>query len=90
MSQEQAAELAAIERQDVTLSTGASIEEIGARLALVKRALQECMEKGIDYDQVPDCGPKPVLLKPGAENTSENDSDEIPVRQWNCLQPHAE
>src|SRR3954469_5060221 len=23
-------------------------------------------------------------------NTSENDSDEIPVRQWNCLQPHTE
>ena len=27
---------------------------------------------------------------PGEQLTSENDSGEIPVRQWNCLQPHAE
>src|SRR4051794_21351294 len=69
MSQEQTTELAVIaaEKPEVKLSASASLEEIGARLALVKRALKEAMEKGVDYDQIPGCGSKDVLLKPGAE-----------------------
>ena len=67
MSAEQTTELAVAEKPEVKLSASASLEEIGARLALVKRALKEAMEKGVDYDKIPGCGSKDVLLKPGAE-----------------------
>jgi hypothetical protein len=67
MSAEATTELAVVERLETKLSASASIEEIGARLALVKRALQESMEENIDYGKIPGCGPKPGLLKPGAE-----------------------
>ena len=53
MSAEAITELAVVDRPEAKLSQSASIEEIGARLALVKRALQEAMEEDVDFGKIP-------------------------------------
>lgn len=35
--------------------------------ALIEEMLKEILKPGIHYGKIPGCGPKPVLLKPGAE-----------------------
>jgi hypothetical protein len=44
-----------------------TVETLVERVELVKEAMRRCMEKDLHYGQIPGCGKKPVLLKPGAE-----------------------
>lgn len=41
--------------------------EIQANINLIQQVLKKVMKKGVHFDVVPGCGPKEVLLKPGAE-----------------------
>lgn len=43
------------------------IEHVVRRIAHVNEVLKKTMKKGIEYDTIPGCGPKPTLLQPGAE-----------------------
>lgn len=42
-------------------------ETLKRQVAVVREAQRAVMKKGHHYDQIPGCGTKPVLLKPGAE-----------------------
>lgn len=42
-------------------------EQIRANVNLIQQVMQKVMHKGTHFDTVPGCGPKPTLLKPGAE-----------------------
>jgi hypothetical protein len=44
-----------------------SVENLKRAVQIVRDAQKAVMKKGHHYDKVPGCGPKPVLLKPGAE-----------------------
>lgn len=41
--------------------------QVVARLQLVKETMRLAMQPGVHYGTIPGCGPKPALLKPGAE-----------------------
>lgn len=42
-------------------------EQIRANVNLIQNVMAKVMHKGTHFDTVPGCGPKPTLLKPGAE-----------------------
>jgi hypothetical protein len=44
-----------------------SVEEIKAHVRLIQQVMKEVMIEGVHYGTIPGCGPKPTLLKPGAE-----------------------
>jgi hypothetical protein len=44
-----------------------SVDRICERVALVQEAMKRAMQEGVHYGKIPGCGPKPTLLKPGAE-----------------------
>jgi hypothetical protein len=61
-------ELATIEQaasalQEVPMSP----EELHAQVQLIQRIMEKVMIKDQHYGKIPGCGPKPTLLKPGAE-----------------------
>ena len=41
--------------------------DLVARLAVIRTAMQDAMQEGVDYGVIPGTGTKPTLLKPGAE-----------------------
>lgn len=43
------------------------IRDIKLQLAAIQEAMRDVMQPGQDYGLIPGCGPKPTLLKPGAE-----------------------
>jgi len=45
-------------------------EAVTEQIALIQRVMREAMREGEHYGTVPGCGPKPTLLKPGAEKLS--------------------
>jgi hypothetical protein len=45
-------------------------EAVAEQIALIQRVMREAMREGEHYGTVPGCGPKPTLLKPGAEKLS--------------------
>jgi len=45
------------------VSTGQLVNQV----TLIQRAMQSVMQKDVHYGLIPGCGPKPTLLKPGAE-----------------------
>ena len=44
-----------------------TVQEIKAGVQIIQQVLAGVMIKGTHYDTLPGCGPKPMLLKPGAE-----------------------
>ena len=44
-----------------------SIREMRNQVNLIQKAMEEVMQDGIHYGTIPGCGPKPTLMKPGAE-----------------------
>ena len=50
------------------LSEGAlSIQQMLGQIALIQQVMTAAMKDGEHYGRIPGCGPKPTLLKPGAE-----------------------
>ena len=45
-------------------------EAVAEQIALIQRVMREAMREGEHYGAIPGCGPKPALLKPGAEKLS--------------------
>ena len=48
----------------------ASVEEIKEDVQLIQQVMSAVMKSGEHYGKIPGCGPKPTLLKPGAEKIS--------------------
>lgn len=44
-----------------------SAKALQQQVNTIQEAMRQVMEKGVHYGTVPGCGPKPTLLKPGAE-----------------------
>jgi hypothetical protein len=44
-----------------------SIQELKAQVGFIHELMKEVMSDGTHYGTIPGCGPKPTLLKPGAE-----------------------
>lgn len=44
-----------------------SAKALQQQVNAIQEAMKQVMEKGVHYGTVPGCGPKPTLLKPGAE-----------------------
>lgn len=47
--------------------TAMSVEKLKKQIQIIHQLMREVMKKGLHYDTIPGCGPKPTLLKPGAE-----------------------
>lgn len=63
-------ELAVIEHTNqlaVQVAPQVEAAELVRRLAVIKDAMNQAMEKDVDYGVIPGTGTKPTLLKPGAE-----------------------
>lgn len=59
---------ALVRRADDELALRATpIDALLARQAAISEAMKKLMREGVDYGRIPGCGPKPTLLKPGAE-----------------------
>jgi hypothetical protein len=44
-----------------------SVSELRGQITTVQNVLRNIMKEGVHYGKIPGCGPKPTLLKPGAE-----------------------
>lgn len=62
----------ALTRPDPAPTVAPQVEarELGARLAVIREAMQQQMTPDVDYGVIPGTGSKPTLLKPGAEKLS--------------------
>ena len=61
-------EIQKIETQVVRADSGAmSLKQVADRVNMVHTILEKVLKKGTHYGQVPGCGSKMVLLKPGAD-----------------------
>src|SRR4051794_2093849 len=54
----------------LTVAPQVAAEELGARLEVIKQAMENQMVAGVDYGVIPGTSGKPTLLKPGAEKLS--------------------
>jgi len=53
---------------EIALTHGAaSVADIIAQVQMIQQLLRQVMVEGTHYDTIPGCGPKPVLLQPGAQ-----------------------
>ena len=59
----------AIEKYDMT-SDAMSPATVMRQVKLIQEVMREAMKEGEHYGVIPGCGPKPSLLKPGAEKLS--------------------
>jgi hypothetical protein len=62
-------ELATIEGapEEKGLMAPVTVDSLCDRVTLVQEAMHRAMKEGVHYGKIPGCGPKPTLLKPGAE-----------------------
>lgn len=68
-------ETSLVERQQVGVESTSAIAPMTAvmireQVNLIQTVMGEVMQDGIHYGTIPGCGPKPALLKPGAEKLS--------------------
>lgn len=54
-------------KNEISTQNSTTVSEVKSHVNLIQQVLNEVMKKGTHYDQIPGCGDKPVLLKPGAE-----------------------
>lgn len=58
---------AVVVQQERALMRAATAEELKEQIGLIHNCLDSVMKKGTHYDNLPGCGDKNTLLKPGAE-----------------------
>lgn len=56
-----------VQQQERALMRAATAEELKEQIGLIHDCLDSVMKKGTHYDNLPGCGDKNTLLKPGAE-----------------------
>lgn len=56
-----------VQQQERALMRAATAEELKEQIGLIHNCLDSVMKKGTHYDNLPGCGDKNTLLKPGAE-----------------------
>lgn len=64
-----------------------SMADIKTHLATIQQVMRDVMKRGVHYGTIPGCGPKPTLLKPGAEiiKTTFKLSDKLVVeKEMDC------
>lgn len=59
--------LQTISQQQMSLDAPRTVNQILEQLKVIQDVMQSVMKDGIHYGTVPGCGPKPTMLKPGAE-----------------------
>lgn len=60
-------EITTYANQPKSVDAPLTVAQVLSGAQLIQQILQKVMKKGTHYDALPGCGPKPVLLKPGAE-----------------------